>query len=253
MQYKNIILEKGIISKIILNKPPLNILNIEMMTEINSALEELQKESAKCITISSLAKSFSAGVDIKDHTTEKVNEMIKVFHKIFYNLQKTEVPTIAIVNGSALGGGCELAIGCDIILASDKSTFGQPEIKVGVFPPIACVKFPKLIGKNKAMELLLTGDVISSNEAKNIGLINQVFPSENFENEVSKFLEKLTSNSLVVLKFTKKAIQSSYELNYDSGIKNVEEIYLNQLMKTEDANEGLKAFMEKRKPIWKDC
>lgn len=252
MQYKYIILEKGTISKIILNRPPLNILNIEMMNEINLALEELQKENTKCIAISSLVKSFSVGVDIKEHIAEKVNEMIEVFHRIFYNLQKIEVPTVAVVNGSALGGGCELAISCDIVLASDKSTFGQPEIKVGVFPPIACVKFPRLIGRNKTIELLLNGEVISSENAKEIGLINQVFPSENFEEEVKKFLEKLTSNSLVVLKLTKKAIHSSLELNYANGVKNVEEIYLNKLMKTEDANEGLNAFIEKRKPIWRE-
>jgi cyclohexa-1,5-dienecarbonyl-CoA hydratase len=198
-------------------------------------------------------KAFSAGVDISDHTKDKVNEMIAVFHDIFTNLNKINAPTIALVNGAALGGGCEVATFCDIVIASEKSKFGQPEIKVGVLPPVAAAIFPKLIWNKKALELIITGATISANEAKDLGLVNHILPVENFEIEAEKFVnEKLASNSAVVLQLTKRAFLEGTNANYAESIKKIEDIYLNKLMKTNDANEGLKAFLEKRQPNWKN-
>jgi cyclohexa-1,5-dienecarbonyl-CoA hydratase len=242
------------IGKIILNRAPVNILNIEMMEEINNTLKDFKTDDTlKLVTISSSMKAFSAGVDIKEHTVEKVNQMMSVFHEMFERLDAIEVPVVCIVNGAALGGGCELVAFCDIVIASDKSTFGQPEISVGVFPPIAVLLFLKLVGIKKGTELILTGDIISSEEAKEIGLVNVVLPSEDFENHVTKYLQKFTEKSGIVLKLTKKAIKYCLTDYYRTDLlKSVENIYLNQLMKTDDATEGLTAFMEKRKPIWKD-
>ncbi|MEW6070958.1 MAG: enoyl-CoA hydratase/isomerase family protein, partial [Candidatus Thermoplasmatota archaeon] len=207
-EFKNIIVERveGI-ARIILNRPPLNILNIEMMKEINSALNSFHEDSnLKAVIISAYGKAFSAGVAIEEHTPEKVNEMINVFHEMFEILKSIEAPTIALVNGTALGGGCELALFCDLVVASEKAKFGQPEIKVGVFPPIAAIILPKMIGMKKALELVLTGETITANEAKEIGLVNIVLPAENFDANASEFIKKLTSNSAVVLHLAKRSI-----------------------------------------------
>jgi cyclohexa-1,5-dienecarbonyl-CoA hydratase len=241
------------VARITLNRPPLNILNIAMMKEINSALESLDsRDGAKLLVIDHEGKAFSAGVDIKDHTADRVEEMIDVFHRIFRLLGALELPTLAVVKGAALGGGCELATFCDMVVASEKASFGQPEIKAGVFPPIAALTFPYLIGRNRALELALTGDVIGAEEAERIGLINRVFPTEGFAEKVHEFITKLTSMSAPVLKLAKRAVDRSLYVSVDEAISRVEEIYLGDLMETEDVHEGLTAFLEKRKPEWKN-
>lgn len=254
MDYKTIVAEeKDMIGRITFNSPPLNILNIEMMKEINQALKDFQKRKLKVLILDANGKAFSAGVDVSDHTKEKVNEMIQVFHEIFTNLHKINAPTVALVNGAALGGGCEVATFCDIVIASEKSKFGQPEIMVGVFPPVAAAIFPKLMWSKKALELILTGETLRANEAKELGLVNHILPVENFEAEAEKFItEKLASNSAVVLQLTKRAFMEGATQNYGEAIKRIEDIYLNELMKTNDANEGLAAFLEKRQPVWKN-
>ncbi len=254
MEYKNINVkvENGI-GKILFNRPPLNVLNIEMMREITHALEKFSNDSTvKLIVFKGEGKAFSAGVDVGEHTKDKVKDMLDVFHGIFNRLQQTTVPTVALVNGAALGGGCEVATFCDIVLASENAKFGQPEIKVGVFPPIAAIMFPHIMDRKKAYELILTGDLIPASEARELGLVNQVFPAEVFEEKTQEFIKKFTNLSAEVLKITKKSINKTIGLAYDEAIKNVEDLYINELMLTEDANEGLQAFLEKRQPIWKD-
>jgi cyclohexa-1,5-dienecarbonyl-CoA hydratase len=244
--------EKDLIGRITFNNPPLNVLNIDMMKEINQALEEFQKKTLKVLIFKANGKAFSAGVDVADHTKEKVTEMIQVFHKIFTNLYRINAPTVAMVNGAALGGGCEIATFCDIVIASEKSKFGQPEIKVGVFPPVAAAIFPKLMWSKKALELIVTGEVISASEAKDLGLVNHILPVDKFDDNAEQLIaEKIASNSAIVLQLTKRAFMEGATQNYAESIKEIENIYLNQLMKTNDANEGLKAFLEKRPPVWK--
>jgi len=241
------------VARLTLNRPPLNILDIPMMKEINFALETLaEKDGAKLLVIDHEGKLFSAGVDIKDHTAEKVEEMIEVFHRMFRLLNALELPTLAVVKGAALGAGCELATFCDMVVASERATFGQPEIKAGVFPPIAAVVLPHLIGRNRTLELLLTGDAVGAEEAAQMGLINRVFPTEGFGEKVDEFIAKLTSLSAPVLKLTKRAVDAGLYVSVDKAISKAEEIYLGELMRIEDAHEGLKAFLEKRKPVWKD-
>ena len=254
MDYKTITVdEKDMIGRIIFNRQPLNVLNIEMMKEINNALKDFQGKNLKVLILAANGKAFSAGVDVSDHTKEKVKDMIHVFHDIFKNLNKIDAPTVAIVNGSALGGGCEVATFCDIVIASEKSKFGQPEIKVGVFPPVAAAFFPKIMWNKKALELIMTGEIISANEAKELGLVNHILPVENFEEAADLLIkEKLASNSAKILQLTKRAFFEGVSNNYSESIKKIEDIYLNELMKTIDANEGLAAFLEKRQPVWKN-
>jgi cyclohexa-1,5-dienecarbonyl-CoA hydratase len=252
--FRNIIFERerGVV-RITLNHPPVNIMDILTMKEINAALEGLQgDEETKVVVFTARGKAFCAGVDVKDHTVDKVHEMIQVFHRIFRQMWSLDIPTVAAVNGAALGGGCELVTFCDMIIASEKATFGQPEIQVGVYPPVAVVTFPRLMPYMKAMELLLTGDIIDAREAERLGIVNRVVPAESFEEEVSEFVGKLTALSGIVLRLTKRATLQGLASTFEEALAQSEELYLNRLMKTEDATQGLQAFMEKRKPVWKD-
>jgi cyclohexa-1,5-dienecarbonyl-CoA hydratase len=244
--------EEGI-ATLILDKPPLNVLDIAMMEEMNDALKGLVGASTlKALVIKAEGKAFSAGVDISDHTEDKVEDMIRIFHDIFRNMTRIHAPIVAAVKGAALGGGCEVAIFCDIVLASEKAKFGQPEIQVGVFPPIAAVTLPHLIGRGKALELVLTGDIIRADEAHRIGLVNQVYPIDEFDDKVEEYVAKLARLSAPVLQLTKRSVTESMGRPFDDALSVVERIYLDELMETEDAHEGLAAFLEKRGPVWKD-
>ena len=241
------------VATLTLNRAPLNWLNIEMMEEINTFFEGLLKEKVlKLLVIQAAGKAFSVGVEVADHMGDLAPKMIDVFHRMFRLMDALKVPSLAVVNGSALGGGCELALYCDMVIATEKSKFGQPEIQVGVFPPIAALVFPRLIGRKKAMELILTGDTVSAQEASVLGLINKVVSEASLGQEVNAFVEKFTKLSGLVLKLTKEATLAGLNDDLDKGLKAIEKIYLNQLMKTHDAMEGLKAFLEKRKPTWKN-
>jgi cyclohexa-1,5-dienecarbonyl-CoA hydratase len=241
------------VAKITIDKPPANVLDIQTMKEINQAIEIYQKDKTlKVLVITAAGKYFSTGVDVKDHTPDKVDEMIEVFHKMFRLLYAFPQPTLAVVNGAALGGGCELAIFCDMIIAAEGAKLGQPEIKVGVFPPIAAVVLPRVVGRRKAMELLLTGDVIDAKEAWRLGLVNEVVPQDKLAEASEKFISRLSGLSGLVLRMTKKAIFQGIDTDFEKVLQKVEDVYLHQLMITQDANEGLKAFLEKREPKWKN-
>jgi cyclohexa-1,5-dienecarbonyl-CoA hydratase len=248
--------EEGI-GRLTLNKPLLNVLDIAMMREIGTVLEGLLGDSAiKVLVIDAVegSKVLSAGVDIEEHSAEMVDEMISVFHRIFHHFETLEVPTVAVVNGAALGGGCELVLHCDIVIASEKSSFGQPEIQVGVFPPVAAVTLPEIVGPKKAFELLITGDIIPAVEAARLGLINKVVPPEELDEVVEELVGKLTNLSGAALRMTKRAMRIAKYQGGDFAEKldAVEQLYLGPLMDTEDAHEGLTAFMEKRPPKWKN-
>lgn len=253
MDYQNIGFEivSGV-ARLTLNRPPLNVLNIAMMREINSALDGFDQATAKVLVIAAEGKAFSAGVDVAEHTAEQVGEMIEVFHGMFRRLDRLDTPTLAIVQGAALGGGCEVALFCDMVLASDKAKFGQPEIKVGVFPPIAAVMLPRLVPRAKAFELLLAGETIDAGEAYRLGLVNRVVPPDQLQAAAGEIIGKLASLSGVVLRMTRRAARLGGQGAFGEALNQVESLYLSELMKTHDANEGLTAFLEKRPPVWKD-
>jgi len=256
MDFQHITFEKrNSAAWLTLNKPPLNVLDIAMMREINAALESLGDDASVKVLVFEAAegsKAFSAGVDIADHTADKVDEMIEVFHRIFRLLNALEMPTVAVVGGAALGGGCELVLFCDMIIASEKASFGQPEIQVGVFPPIAAVALPGIVGPKKALEMVLTGDRIRAADAQAIGLVNKVVPPEELAAAADEFVGKLVKLSGAVLRLTKRAVRVGSAGQFAEGLAAVEDLYLGPLMATEDAQEGLAAFMEKRAPVWKE-
>ena len=174
--------DKGDTLRIAINRPPYNVLDIATMEEMNTALDmAMENTTAKVLVIAGNGeKTFSSGVDVVDHTPDKVVKMIDVFHGILKRLMQVSIPTVAAVNGAALGGGCELAIACDMVVASENAKLGQPEIKLGVFPPIAAILLPRQIPMTKVMELLLGGGIIDAQEAHRIGLVNRVFPKDSF-------------------------------------------------------------------------
>src|SRR4030042_2827294 len=244
MAFKHILTEfKEGVATLTLNRAPLNVLNIEMMEEINTYLEGLKKEeSLKLLVVQAAGKAFSAGVDVGEHLGDLVYKMIEVFHKIFRLMDALKVPSIAVVNGSALGGGCELALYCDMVIATEKAKFGQPEIQVGVFPPIAALILPRIIGRKKAMELILSGETISAQEAFSFGLVNKVVPEASLAQEVNGFIDKFKKLSGIVLKLTKEAALAGLNDDMDKGLKAIEKIYLDKAMNTDDATEGTQAF-----------
>ena len=254
-KFENIIFEtKKERAFLTINRPPLNILNISVMEEINEALSYLvNNKEVKVLIISGNGdKAFSAGVDVAEHTADKAEKMLQVFHAIFRNLSQLDQVTVAALKGLTLGGGCEIALFCDLIIAADNLKIGQPEIKLSVLPPIALLIMPRLVGLKKASEFLLTGKIVDAAEAKQIGLINKVSPLDTFNSELESFLQPFTELSLVGLKYSKKGIQLGLETSFLEGLEKIEKIYLEELMSSEDAHEGLKAFMEKRKPLWKN-
>lgn len=237
-----------------INRPPMNILNIETMEEINDALRSLAEEKRVKVLIlsSSGEKAFSAGVDVAEHTMEKAERMLEVFHDIFRNLSRLNQVTVAALKGLTLGGGCEIALFCDLAVGAENLKIGQPEIKLAVIAPVALLIMPRIIGLKKAAEVLLTGKVIEADEAEKIGLINRVFPLESFDSEVENFVRPFEELSLVGLKYTKKGISLGLESSFFDGLEKIEKMYVRELMACEDVHEGLKAFMEKRKPLWKN-
>lgn len=235
-----------------ISRPPHHVLNIPLMADMGKAIQFASSDrNAKALVITAVGdKMFSAGVDVMDHTPDKVVEMIDTFHGMLKQLLSCPIPTIAVLNGSAMGGGCELAIACDMILANDEVKIGQPEIKLGVFPPIAAILLPKMTSMNKAMELLLGGCLITAEEACQIGLINHVYPQASFAADCRSFVDQFLSLSRVALIYTKRAIREASGKPFLEALFNVEQIYLKELMVTADAVEGLRSFMEKHKPVW---
>ena len=238
---------------ITLNRPPLNVMNTEMLLELADAFKTAGGDpSAVVIVVTGAGKAFSAGADVADHMPEKLDSFIKAFNGVFYAMWEVDKPIIAAVNGHALGGGCELVIACDMAIASTEAQIGQPEIAVGVYPPIAIPIMPQLAGRMKAFELILTGDRVSGEEAARIGLVNKAVPPDKLMDAVNELVAKLKDKSPVVLQITKKALKRAVQVAaLKEAVEEVTRIYVDELMKTEDAVEGLKAFLEKRKPVWK--
>lgn len=237
---------------ITLNRPPYNVLHIAMLEELSQALDRAEREeSVRVVLITGKGNmAFSAGVDVKDHTPEKVERMFTSFHGVIQRLKDFPLPTIALLNGSALGGGCELAIACDMVVASEDVQIGQPEIRLGVFAPIAAILMPQRMSLPKVMELLLGGGLIGAREALYLGLVNKVYSRDNFAEQSRAFIGQFLSYSRVALILTKRAIRAAAGKPFPAAMHAVEHIYLNELMSSADVNEGLSAYLEKRKPVW---
>ncbi len=249
-QYFNLDITGGV-ATVTMNLPPLNVMDNPMMAEFNTLLDGLvADDNLSAIVIAAEGKAFSAGVDVSDHTEDKVRDMIERFHGIFRRLAATDAITIAAVQGAALGGGCELACFCDVVLASDRAKFGQPEVHVGVFPPVAAAILPWRVRLGKAIELVSLGATISATEAYRIGLVNQLFPADEFNDKVTAYIDSIRGLSRPVVRMAKQATMVGMRAETLKRLEEAEKIYLDELMQLHDAHEGIAAFMEKRSPEW---
>jgi cyclohexa-1,5-dienecarbonyl-CoA hydratase len=236
-----------------LNRSPDNMLNIAMMEEINSKLLELRsRPDLKVLLIRGNRESFSCGIDVADHTRARVNRTIQVFHRIFETIRMLEVVSIAAVQGKALDGGFELALGCNLIMASDSASFSLPEIHRGAFPPVACIVLPAIGPRRKAMEWILTGDPISAEELRHFGIVNQVYEEDKFDSKLAEFIKRITRSSGPVMQLAKQAQVESYYSSWGEALYRVENLYLRELISLADSQEGMSAILENRKPEWTD-
>jgi cyclohexa-1,5-dienecarbonyl-CoA hydratase len=237
---------------ITLNRPPLNILTLDIIRELDSTLSEVAElTNLKAVVLSANGKAFCAGVDVADHTPDRVEPMIREFGQLFTRLRTLPMPTIALVQGAALGGGCELVIACDLVIAAESAKFGQPEIKLGVFPPIAAALFPQLIGHQQTSRLLFSGETINATEAARFGLATYVVANDDLQAILDHLLAQYRSMSAAALRITKRAILYGNDLGVNALLE-IEDLYLRDLMDTADAHEGIQAFIEKRQPKWSD-
>jgi len=242
----------GSVTRLTLDRPPLNVLTLPMLRELAEALTAVEKDPhVGAVLLTGAGKAFCAGVDVADHTADRVDEMLRLLHEVFDRLVGLPVPVVGAVNGAALGGGCELMLGCDVVIAQSGAKIGQPEIRLGVFPPLAAVYLPRLVGRQQALDLILSGRMISALEAREIGLVTRVLPPGDFEDEVSAYAERLAALSGPVLRLAKRAVIEGLERPARKAVRRAEALYRDDLMQLEDAHEGLAAFLEKREPVWK--
>jgi len=243
----------GGVTRLTLNRPPANVLSVEVLSELTRALESLEyQREVKLLVIAAAGKYFSAGFELADHLGDRAYVMLDEFRKVFDLMGKLDKPILAVVAGPALGAGSILAAGCDIVLAGASARFGHPEIKGGVFNPVAAALLPRLVGRKRAFEMILGGGLLTAAEAERVGLVSRVLPDERLEAEAAAFIQRFQEGSAPILQMTRRAIAGGLDLLLPEALDQAHDVYLNQLMGTEDAEEGLRAVMAKRKPAWKD-
>ncbi|MFQ5399975.1 MAG: enoyl-CoA hydratase/isomerase family protein [Anaerolineae bacterium] len=239
------------VGRLTLNRPPVNVLHIPMLREMEAALRALAQDgSLRVLLLRAEGKLFSAGVDVADHTADKVGEMIPLFDRVCCALADFPVPTIAAVHGHALGGGCELVLCCDLAVMAEKAKIGQPEIQLAAIAPVAAMRLPYLAGYRAAADLMFTGRNLTATEAMNIGLVNAAVPADQVATWAEEKAARIAGLSRAALAAAKQALRMGYG-NWAKAQPEMETLYLEELMKTADAGEGLAAFMEKRPPVWK--
>ncbi len=241
------------VARITLDRPKFNMMNIEMMQELNGLLESLLDDShLKCIVYLAAGKHFCTGVEVGDHKPDKVDDMIATFNRIFELSEQIEVPIIASVQGYCLGGGMELAIACDVIVAAQSAQFGQPEIKVGFFPPYAAMRLPQLVGPARAIEICTTGKFYSAEDARRMGMVAYLSEDDKLGECTAGIVKEIQANSPLIIRLNKRAVKQHFGLAFKPALAGVSDLFLNTLMKTEDTLEGIASYEEKRKPVWKN-
>jgi cyclohexa-1,5-dienecarbonyl-CoA hydratase len=242
---------EGGVARLEFRNPPLNVIDIAMMEELSCTLAELDRRAdVSVIVITGQGKAFSAGVDVAAHTPDKVEEMLTKFHAVIRGFISTKKVMVAAVHGHCLGGGAELAMVCDIVYATTASQWGFPEIKLGCYPPVACTALAALVSQKRAAELILTGRTISGEEVAQIGLATRAIAESELLKAVDECVQSLLRLSPAALSMAKKASYGWDSMHFDKGLARAEKIYFEELMKTADAQEGIRAFIEERQPKW---
>jgi cyclohexa-1,5-dienecarbonyl-CoA hydratase len=241
------------IARLTLDHPPHNVLAVPMMKEMAEAIESLNgRPDVKAILLQSSQATFSAGISLEDSRPDRVFQTLDAFTRVFQAMVDISKPVVVVVNGPAIGAGSELVGFADVVIASPKAKFAQPEVKLGVFPPFAAVMLPQLIGPKKSYELILTGEALSAEEALRFGFVNKVVPEAEMKTQVENLMARISEFSGPVLEVTKRVIGTSMGLPLKQAMKKSQDVYLNELMSLEDVQEGLRAVIEKRRPVWKN-
>ena len=241
------------IARLTLNHAPHNVLTVPMMKEMAEAIESLNgRADVKAILLQSAQQAFSAGISLEDSRPDRVFQTLDAFTRVFQAMVDISKPVVVVVNGPAIGAGSELVGFADVVLATPKAKFAQPEVKLGVFPPFAAVMLPQLIGTKKTYELILTGEALSAEDALHFGFVNKVVPEDDLQKHVDALIARISEFSGPVLEVTKRVISSSIGRPLKEAMKTSQDLYLNELMNLEDVQEGLRAVIEKRKPVWKN-
>jgi cyclohexa-1,5-dienecarbonyl-CoA hydratase len=241
------------VATIVLNQPPLNIINLTMLDELDAVWSEIEALRAQVAVISGAGdRAFSAGVDVADHAPEKIQRVLETFHRVVLRIRRSDCISIAAIHGYTLGGGAELALMCDMIIAAENAKIGQPEISLGCYPPIAIAYLPGAIGFHKATEMVLLGEPITAADAERLGMINKVVPEQRLNEEVDAWVDKLLTKSSAVLTLAKRALREGTDRHFEEALDRSQELYFRELTRTEDMVEGMNAFLEKRPPIWKN-
>jgi cyclohexa-1,5-dienecarbonyl-CoA hydratase len=251
-QFINFRAESGA-ARMTLNRPEHNLLNESMIRELIDGISYAsERDDVKLIVLDSSAKVFCGGIDIGEYTSERVFQMLDAFHSVFAKMLESAKPVLTVVNGPAIGGGAELAAFGDLVIATHKARFAQPEITIGVFPPLASTILPYLVGPKIALEIVLLGEPVTAERALQLGLVNRLVPEAQLQATVDDLIARITGHSGPVLTMAKKAIIGGMGLSLRDGLKNSMDIFLNELYRLEDSQEGLRALVEKRKPNWKN-
>lgn len=247
-----VIEQKGALARITLVHPPLNVIDFQMMDELSAALRELeQRKEVSVVSFSGGQRAFSAGVDVAVHTPELVQTMLQKFHGVILALTRFPKITIAEVRGVCLGGGAELAMVCDMCVTTPDAKWGFPEITLGCYPPVACTALAALVGQKHAADLVFTGRTFTGQEAAEWGLANEAHPEDELQQAIQSTVDHLLKLSPAALAVAKKAFYAWDSMHLDKGLARAEKIYLEELMQTEDVKEGIAAWVEKRKPVWR--
>ncbi len=245
----------GSVAKVTLNAPKGNVMDMIMMQDLQSLFDRFKSlNDLKLITFEGEGGHFSFGASVEEHKKEQAGEMLRNFHSLFYSLIDLSIPTAAKVWGQCLGGAMELSLMCNFIFADHTAKFGQPEIILGVFPPPASLLLPLKIGSAKADELLITGKTVSSLDGKTLGFVNEVYENREMLNEGADLFikEHILPKSASSLRFAVKAARRVFDKVLQDELKKLENMYVNEMMETEDSNEGIMSFLEKRKPNWQN-
>lgn len=243
----------GPVARLTLHHPEHNLLNEVMLRELADGVETLaETPSVKLIVLDAAGKVFSGGVDIGEYTAERAFSMLDAFHAACIAMIEASQPVLGIVDGPAIGGGAELIAYCDLVVATPRARFALPEITIGIFPPLASTMFPHIIGPKRALELVLTGEAISAERARELGLVNRLVPEAQLQTAVNELIGKITAQSGAVLGMAKKAVLGGMGMSLRDALRNSMSVFLNELYRLEDSQEGLRALLEKRKPQWKN-
>lgn len=243
----------GPVARLTLHRPEHNLLNERMLRELAAGLGVLAENGAvKLIVLDASGKVFSAGVDIGEYTGERAFSMLDAFHGACIAMVEAPQPVLVVVDGAAIGGGAELVAYGDLVVATPHARFALPEITIGMFPPLASTMFPHIVGPKRALELVLTGEAISAERARDLGLVNRLVPETQLQAAVNELIGKIAAQSGAVLGMAKKAVLAGMGMSLRDSLRNSMNIFLNELYRLEDSQEGLRALLEKRKPQWKN-